>query len=58
MIIATGQSGHLLSRHYDNLAGLWRRSEYIPMTLDVELARAGAAGVTTLLPRGREVAME
>jgi len=56
MIIATGQSGHVLSRHYDNLAGLWRRSEYIPMTLDVELARAGAAGVTTILPRGSEVA--
>ena len=33
-IIATGESGHLLSRHYDDLAALWRRAEYIPMSLD------------------------
>ena len=49
-IIATGQSGHPLSRHYDDLGELWRRGEYIPMTLDPELARAGATGVTRLLP--------
>ena len=51
-IISTGQSGHPLSRHYDNLGVLWRRGEYIPMTLDPDLARAGAVGVTTLLPEG------
>jgi penicillin G amidase len=50
-IIATGQSGHVLSRHYDNLASLWRRSEYIPMVLDAELARAGAIGTTQIAPR-------
>ncbi|RYH10290.1 penicillin acylase family protein [Tropicimonas sp. IMCC6043] len=50
-IIATGQSGHPLSRHYDDLGELWRRGEYIPMTLDPELARAGAVGVTRLEPR-------
>ena len=49
-IIATGQSGHPLSRHYDDLGELWRRGEYIPMTLDPELAGAAATGVTTLLP--------
>tara|TARA_B100000780_G_scaffold22075_1_gene14195 strand:- start:9514 stop:11991 length:2478 start_codon:yes stop_codon:yes gene_type:complete len=49
-IISTGQSGHPLSRHYDNLAELWRRGEYIPMSLDESLARAGATGVTTLSP--------
>ena len=43
-IIATGESGHLLSRHYDDLAAIWRRSEYIPMSLDPSLARAGAVG--------------
>jgi penicillin amidase len=47
-IIATGQSGHLLSRHYDDLGQLWRRGEYIPMSLDPELARAAAVGVTRL----------
>ena len=50
-IIATGQSGHFLSRHYDDLAQLWRRGEYIPMSLDADLARAASVGVTTLIPR-------
>jgi penicillin amidase len=49
-VIATGESGHLLSRHYDDLAALWRRPEYIPMSLDPNLARAGAVGVTRLRP--------
>ncbi|RWR06048.1 penicillin acylase family protein [Paenirhodobacter populi] len=49
-IIATGQSGHPLSRHYDDLSGLWRRGEYIPMSLDPALARAAAAGITRLEP--------
>jgi len=49
-IISTGQSGHPLSRHYDNLSKLWRRGEYVPMTLDENLARAGATGLTTLTP--------
>ena len=50
-ISSTGQSGHFLSRHYDDLAQLWRRGEYIPMSLDPELARGAAVGVTTLVPR-------
>lgn len=49
-VISTGQSGHFLSRHYDDLAQLWRRGEYIPMSLDADLARAAAEGITTLLP--------
>ncbi|SEK28623.1 penicillin acylase family protein [Roseovarius nanhaiticus] len=51
-IVSTGQSGHFLSRHYDDLAQLWRRGEYIPMSLDPELARAGAVGITVLTPQG------
>ncbi|MEM8822220.1 MAG: penicillin acylase family protein [Pseudomonadota bacterium] len=51
-ITSTGQSGHPLSRHYDDLGELWRRGEYIPMTLDPDLARAGAVGATVLLPSG------
>jgi len=45
-ITSTGQSGHFLSRHYDDLSELWRRGEYIPMSLDEGLARAGSVGVT------------
>ncbi|MEX0302897.1 MAG: penicillin acylase family protein, partial [Leisingera sp.] len=33
-IVSTGQSGHPLSRYYDDMAQLWRRGEYIPMSLD------------------------
>lgn len=49
-IISTGQSGHFLSRHYDDLSQLWRRGEYIPMSLDADLARAASVGVTRFLP--------
>ena len=49
-VISTGQSGHPLSRHYDDLGELWRRGEYVPMSLDETLARAGATGITTLRP--------
>ncbi|MFN5998585.1 MAG: penicillin acylase family protein [Paracoccaceae bacterium] len=49
-VTATGQSGHPLSRHYDDLGELWRRGEYIPMSLDPDLARAAAAGVMVLTP--------
>ena len=48
--LATGQSGHFLSRHYDDLGQLWRRGEYIPMSLDLDLARAAAVGVTQITP--------
>ncbi len=50
-VTSTGQSGHFLSRHYDDLAQLWRRGEYIPMSLDPELARAAAVGITRLQPK-------
>jgi penicillin amidase len=49
-VSSTGQSGHFLSRHYDDMAQLWRRGEYIPMSLDADLARAASVGVTTLTP--------
>jgi len=50
-VSSTGQSGHPLSRHYDNLGELWRRGEYIPMSLDQALARAAALGTTWLRPQ-------
>lgn len=50
-IISTGQSGHPFSRHYDDLAQLWRRGEYIPMSLDPDFARSAAVGVTFLQPK-------
>lgn len=50
-IISTGQSGHPMSRHYDDLGELWRRGEYIPMSLDPDLARAAAVGISRLVPQ-------
>jgi penicillin amidase len=50
-VISTGQSGHPLSRHYDDLGELWRRGEYVPMSLDPELARAAAVGISHLVPQ-------
>jgi penicillin amidase len=49
-VTSTGQSGHFLSRHYDDMSRLWRRGEYIPMSLDQDLARAAPVGVTVLMP--------
>ncbi|GAA3877021.1 penicillin acylase family protein [Celeribacter arenosi] len=49
-VVPTGQSGHPLSRYYDDLGELWRRGEYVPMSLDPELARAAGVGVTHLNP--------
>ena len=49
-ISATGQSGHFLSRHYDDLSRIWARGEYIPMSLDPELVAAVSVGTTTLEP--------
>lgn len=50
-VTSTGQSGHPLSRHYDDLGELWRRGEFTPMSLDPELAKAAAVGVTRLVPK-------
>ena len=52
-VISTGQSGHPLSRHYDDLGEIWRRGDYVPMSLDPDLARAGALGVIELTPASR-----
>jgi penicillin amidase len=50
-ITSTGQSGHFLSRYYDNLGQLWRRGEYIPMSLDLRLARGASVGTLTIAPK-------
>ncbi|MBU3031469.1 penicillin acylase family protein [Paracoccus marinaquae] len=52
-ITSTGQSGHPLSRHFDDFAALWRRGEYVGMSLDPDLARAAAIGTTRLIPESR-----
>ena len=48
--ISTGQSGHFLSRHYDDFAEMWRSGDYVRLSLDRQDAQAGAVGVTRLVP--------
>ena len=49
-VISTGQSGHPLSRHYDDLGQLWRRGEYWRMSLDKKLVSAASVGQTIIFP--------
>jgi penicillin amidase len=49
-IAATGQSGHFLSPHYDDLVVQWRAGRYLPMTMDPKAHRAGALGSLRLIP--------
>lgn len=51
-VISTGQSGHLLSPHYDDLATLWRKGEYVTMSLEPIHARAASVGTTRLIAIG------
>lgn len=50
-VIATGQSGHPLSSYYDDMSRRWGAGDYVPMSLDPELARAAAAGISQLRPQ-------
>ena len=49
-IIAGGQSGHPLSRHYVDLAQMWRQGRYLTMSMDPAAHRAGALGLLELRP--------
>lgn len=47
---STGQSGHLLSPHYDDFAERWRQVDYIPMSLRAEDIEPGAIGTMVMQP--------
>lgn len=49
-IAPAGQSGHPLSRFYENLFPKWMQGEYLPMATDLTLARGGAVGTSRLSP--------
>jgi len=50
-IISTGQSGNPLSKHYDDLAEMWRRGKYVPMSLDLKIVATKSVGLTTIIPK-------
>ncbi|MBM3485484.1 MAG: penicillin acylase family protein [Alphaproteobacteria bacterium] len=50
--VATGQSGSVFSRHYDDLTVGWRDGRTITIPLDAAAARKDAIGVLVLSPAG------
>jgi len=49
-IHSTGQSGNILSPHYDDYADRWQRMDYIPMSMRLEDIEVGAIGTLVLKP--------
>ncbi|SFP84901.1 penicillin acylase family protein [Tranquillimonas alkanivorans] len=52
-IAPAGQSGHPLSRFYDNLFSRWKQADYLDMSSDLSIARSAAAGLSRLTPLPR-----
>jgi len=50
-IISTGQSGHFLSKHYDDQSVVWQKQQYLPMEYDKTLTQGGSVGTTTFEPK-------
>ena len=49
-VLTSGQSGHFLSRHYDDQISLWLKGEYRPMLFSSEDIEANAEAVLVLKP--------
>ncbi len=49
-IHSTGQSGHVLSPHYRDMAERWARVEYLPMVTDRAAIEKAAYATLTLVP--------
>ena len=48
-ILSTGQSGNPVSRHYDDMVGMWKLGEYIPAIIDRAIIEGSGAQKTTFL---------
>ena len=53
-IAATGQSGHFLSEHYDDLTAVWKSNLYLPMELSLPKDIKRTAGTLYLVPVAAE----
>ena len=49
-IIPSGQSGHLISRHYDDQTSLWKSGNYIYLSGARDLILGGAKGEIIIHP--------
>ena len=47
-MISTGQSGNVMSSHYDDLAKFWGDVKYVPIVTKPEAYREGASGIWAL----------
>lgn len=45
-----GQSGHVMSPHYDDLMAKWRNGKYLQMKMQTQACRVGKKGCLVLLP--------
>ena len=50
-VIPTGQSGHPLSKHYDDMNPLFYQNKYIPMQMNLDLIKANSIGTNILKPK-------
>ena len=53
-VAATGQSGHFLSQHYDDLTAIWKGNQYLPMELSLPKDIKRTAGTLYLVPVAAE----
>jgi penicillin amidase len=49
-VVATGQSGNVLSKHYDDMNPLWREGRTIEIGQDAATLRRDTEGVLVLTP--------
>ncbi|PQM63827.1 MAG: hypothetical protein CML38_08050 [Rhodobacteraceae bacterium] len=49
-IISTGQSGHFLSKNYDDLTNLWKQGDYITISSNIPIILGGSKGKVIISP--------
>ena len=53
-ILPTGQSGHLVSKHYDDQTNIWKDGNYLFLSGTKDLILGGSKGETIIYPSSTE----
>ena len=53
-ILPTGQSGHMISKHYDDLTNIWKDGNYLFLSGTKNVILGGSKGKTTIHPYSTE----
>ena len=53
-ILPTGQSGHLISKHYDDQTNIWKDGNYLFLSGTKNVILGGSKGETTIYPFSTE----